>query len=124
MPTNSTFDNGSLQLPVGNEPLTLTIRIRGALSEASTTIICGEKRPKSKANSFQYEVGPADELENDDLIVVTRIMDLDADGDTVEYGFKVTCGDKEYSYTKTKTFDATPAKGQQVKYTTILTLYR
>lgn len=124
MAKNDTFDNGSFQLPAGNEPLVLSIGISGAVHEASTAIMCGEKRPKPKPNSFDHEVGNADELEDDDLIVVTRITDMDPTSDTVEYRFTIRCGDKHYTYNKVKTFDAAPTKGQQVKYTTILTLYR
>lgn len=123
MPNNDTFTGDSLDLPEADEPLYLEVAITGAVYEASTSILCGPKHPAPKANAFRHKVGTARELDDQDLIVVTRIVDLDKDGDTVKYRFTVSCGDKVYEYTKTKTFAATPAKGQSVKYTTVLSLY-
>ena len=123
MPNNDTFTGDSFDLPNGDLPVTLEITITGAVYEARTDLHCGSKHPKPKANSFIHEVGTALELCDQDLIVVTRITDMDPQGDTVKYRFTVRCGDAVYDYTKTKTFAATPTKGQSVKYTTVLSLY-
>ena len=121
MPTSiSTKDIGKLVLPAEDLPVKLSIGIRGTTHEATTTLACGATEYDEQHNAFDLELGKSHALYGKDLMVRSRIQDIDPLGDKVTYLFSVTCGASGYSYEKTYTFQPEPKKGQWVRFNTVL----
>ena len=123
MPTSSQIIvTDSFPITSADTPVKLHISFTGGVNEAATAWVC-DTLSGSRKNSFTNEtIGIAAQVKDNDLVVVSRLVDMDKDADSFTYKFKVTAGDKVYQYTKTKKFDPSPTKGQSVKFTTILSL--
>ncbi|MEO8588140.1 MAG: hypothetical protein ABI432_02135 [Flavobacteriales bacterium] len=117
------YVSDSFEISETDTPVTVTISIDGGTYEAATAWVCSDKSG-SIANAGSDHVGEAKDAISHDLIVTTRVVDMDPEREDFGYVCTVRAGDQSRSYARAHRFSGSPDVGQSDSYVTVISFDR